>query len=578
MIMPKLGNNPERIHFCAETNAKGYTYVRSYKTKWDPVKKQSHAYGKRHVGRLHEDGRVAICASFKNDYPQYAQGDWFWGPDNSLVNEEDYLAYFPENSTPKEALEDEPQQEHTVAIGSTWAMQSICSQNNLLEDLGKVFKEDAEGLLGLAFYEILNQDGLQGYPAWHSSVLSPTIPSLSGEQILEILNRISLEKIEAFYQCRHKRNVANAKKKTGKRYTVFDNTMCSVYGGLLSGLKFGDTEGDSRLLPTHYTMVCDQQTGEVVYTHTYSGSIPEVTLLKTLLDRTKEAGFDWEEAALITDRHYSSLVKVQKLLNLEFEFIQGVRIVEEAVKKAIDTNQESLNSYHVYNSKLKVNATTLKESGTQDSDMGGVTKSVYLHLYRYDNEKAHRLKLIEKVDTAVEELNNGKRLMDDTWSDVRNFVRQETEAHCDPHWIRDTDAIMRATKYDEYFAIRTNSVSDPIEALTIYLMRKTVEERFDLYKNAIDSDTMMRTGYADQGKTFVTTLALSIRLMMMHRLGQNGAGQISSSHSLSPVLKTLDRLMADKTPNANAYVVRQTTKDQRDLFALLGVPLPPKVL
>ena len=51
-------SDSQNWYFTAETNAKGYTYIKAYQTKWDPVRKRSHSFNRRHVGRLHDDGRV----------------------------------------------------------------------------------------------------------------------------------------------------------------------------------------------------------------------------------------------------------------------------------------------------------------------------------------------------------------------------------------------------------------------------------------------------------------------------------------------------------------------------------------
>ena len=40
-----------RWYFTADTNAKGYTYIQAYQTKWDPVAKTTKRSAKRYVGR-----------------------------------------------------------------------------------------------------------------------------------------------------------------------------------------------------------------------------------------------------------------------------------------------------------------------------------------------------------------------------------------------------------------------------------------------------------------------------------------------------------------------------------------------
>ena len=50
----------KRWYFTADTNAKGYTYIQAYQTKWDPVAKTTKRSAKRYVGRLFDDGCVKL--------------------------------------------------------------------------------------------------------------------------------------------------------------------------------------------------------------------------------------------------------------------------------------------------------------------------------------------------------------------------------------------------------------------------------------------------------------------------------------------------------------------------------------
>ena len=79
-------SDSQNWYFTAETNAKGYTYIKAYQTKWDPVRKRSHSFNRRHVGRLHDDGRVVPSKAFLEQFPQYAGFPLFYGADKRLVD------------------------------------------------------------------------------------------------------------------------------------------------------------------------------------------------------------------------------------------------------------------------------------------------------------------------------------------------------------------------------------------------------------------------------------------------------------------------------------------------------------
>ena len=90
----------KRWYFTADTNAKGYTYIQAYQTKWDPVAKTTKRSAKRYVGRLFDDGHVAPSKAFLESFPQYAGKTVFFGPDKTLVDEQTYRQAFPASPGP----------------------------------------------------------------------------------------------------------------------------------------------------------------------------------------------------------------------------------------------------------------------------------------------------------------------------------------------------------------------------------------------------------------------------------------------------------------------------------------------
>ena len=76
--MKKASN---KWYFTKETNAKGLCYIYAYQTQWDPVTKKSKRSARKYVGRLAADSVVNITAKFRTEFPQYAQGTFYFGLD-----------------------------------------------------------------------------------------------------------------------------------------------------------------------------------------------------------------------------------------------------------------------------------------------------------------------------------------------------------------------------------------------------------------------------------------------------------------------------------------------------------------
>ena len=151
-------SDSQNWYFTAETNAKGYTYIKAYQTKWDPVRKRSHSFNRRHVGRLHDDGRVVPSKAFLEQFPQYAGFPLFYGADKRLVDEETYRRDFPERPGPDRDIE-EALKDDVLNVGAAWAIETLAEDAGLFRSLADIFGHaQARELLHLAIYK-LDQSG-----------------------------------------------------------------------------------------------------------------------------------------------------------------------------------------------------------------------------------------------------------------------------------------------------------------------------------------------------------------------------------------------------------------------------------
>ena len=56
----------------------------------------------------------------------------------------------------------------------------------------------------------------------------------------------------------------------------------------------------------------------------------------------RDAKLNLENVTLVTDRGYSSLWNIQKMINLEMKYIQGVKVTEDSIKNEYDKARASL--------------------------------------------------------------------------------------------------------------------------------------------------------------------------------------------------------------------------------------------
>ena len=584
-------NQKQKWYFTTDTNKKGFTYVHAYQTKWDPVRKTPRRSAKRYVGRLFEDGRVIPSKAFLESFPQYAGYPLYYGADKQLVDEEAYRRDFPLPPGPRPDPEDVPVKDDVLNIGLTWAAEAVAGKSGLFDSLAEVFGRDkARMLLHLAIYKLDMGSSMAAFADWCSNVYLNKSRMLADQRISELLSEVTVKHFSEFFSLRHadklKRHEAERKQNPSENQDdrlayALDNTSISTYSSTIADAEYGHAKRDPELKQINFTFVCDQKDGEIIFAHTYNGAINDVAALQEIIYRMTGAGFDLSNVTLVTDRGYSSLMNVQKMVNLDINFIQGVRLIEDSMKARIDEWHDALRDVAFYDSSIGAYARSTTEPWLKKMDYGTINQNVHVHLYRFPGkDEDEMMHLARKADEILKYKQDGFEVPAGLWNAYKGLVVQVNRQDRTKAWIRNDQAIRNALRYAGTFVLRSNVEPDPIAALKTYRMRGTVENDFEQFKNWLDGDRLRCTEKSYLGKLFVCTLATSLRLMMMHQahVNEKTLNLKLPNNSMDVLFGKLRLIKAEKRKDANAWVVRQLAKKQRELFALLGLELPPKVL
>ena len=179
------------------------------------------------------------------------------------------------------------------------------------------------------------------------------------------------------------------------------------------------------------------------------------------------------------------------MINLDLKYLQGVRFVEDSLKQNFERHKESLRKNAFFSSKEKAYAFTLKEPWSQNTDYGRLKLDTYVHLFRLVNrEDETAVFLSEKADEIIRLKNENKSIPQDLWNNYRRFVDSIKDSNGNSKWVRKSSKIDEAVETAGYFALRSNSISDAFEALSVYRQRGMVEQDFNQLKNWLDCDRL----------------------------------------------------------------------------------------
>ena len=576
-------------NFTTVVTAQGYCYVKAYKMKWDPVLKKSKRHLQRHVGRLLENDRIKISPSFAADFPEYSGDDWFWGANKKPVHEAEYRRDFPETPGPAPQDPEACEPQSTLDVGLTWAALELAKDSGIRAHLQEVFgKETGEDLLYLAIYKLASGGAMMTYDIWRQKVWLPQSRRLTGQKISELLSSVTREQVTKYFKLRHNRQdevweeIYKKQPELRSRPIEYalDNTSISTYSNTLSEAQYGHAKRDPELKQINYTIICDQRSGDIVFAYMYDGAVNDVSALSDILFAMQEAEFKLEKNILVTDRGYSSLVNVQKMINLEIKYLQGVRYIEDSLKQRFAKHSDALRKNAFYSSKEKAYAFTETEPWTQNSSAGQLKLNNYIHLYRLVGHEDLTVQQISENADHIIRLKTAKRSVpQDLWAAYGRFVKSVTEKNGVTHWVRDTSKIDEAVECSGYFALRSNAVSDAFEALSIYRQRNMVEQDFYQLKNWLDGDRLRVGAVSVQGKLLVNTIGTALRMMMLCRAKQKEDRKsklVLPGGSLDRLLAELTLVRAEKRKNANAWIRNSIPASRRRCFELLMLPEPPR--
>lgn len=574
MGRPRIYDTP---HFCLHTYVrKGHTYVEAYRNEWDPEKKRSRIAQRKYVGVLDTTtGRVRLGKKYLSENPQY-EGKILYYEDKQLVER-----------TPEEVQEELDKRvpsplNDVVSYGASAACWLVAQQSGMLEDLKKTFgAEVGADLLRLAVYQYLDGGSMDCFEQWASQHWLPKARTFSGQRISEMLSKITHQDITSYLKLRNHRCVehfnkvktqAEELKKTGPRfrYLALDSTALSTYSVTISSAAYGYAKQNPELRQVNFTLGVDYLNGDVCYAYESEGGITDKSVYPHLMMDLHHNGYNLQDTVIVTDRGYQSIYNIQRLLDIEINYVCGVPLTEERVKQLFERYKSSLSNPAFLNGRLKVAARTSKELWEKATDSGPLHLSTSLHLYKYPELAAQQaISLHQKIEEVLEKKNSGEKLHSADWSRVRNYIVENNKNV----WVKNIKGLEEFLTRAGCFAIRTNCIEDPFECLAVYKQRQIVETAFRQMKVLNGNNRLRCTERTYVGKLLLFVIAQSLRMRMLYTVKENEQRLDLDlpGDSLDKAMAMLKGIMAIRPPSKAVWAGRPISKKARDILELLGI-------
>ncbi len=330
---------------------------------------------------------------------------------------------------------------------------------------------------------------MQNYEDWLACNYLPGAEPLDGLRISRLLASVGQEQIDAYFKARYesimeRRRNAGLTSGNGKPLLMaVDSTGISTWSEGIEEAAFGHAKQDPFLKQVNLTLCTDYETGDACYAYISKGSVNDMSLFPELLMRMQAAGFDLSEVLIVTDRGYSSMQNVQKQLNCGLKFLTGIRRSEDSIKRQFDKHRSSLEDPVFLDGGKGIYARSAEPEKWTAFDSGlKIEHSVHVHLYRNPRlESDQTISFKREIDALLAANNAGRAVEQAKWAKYKKYFLQCEQGS--DKWTVKASEIKRACKYNGCFAIRTNVMADPIQALSIYNERNIVETAFSTHNS-----------------------------------------------------------------------------------------------
>lgn len=506
------------------TNKKtGVTYVYEAKSVWDKEKKQPRNK-QICIGKLNREGE--FMPSKRLD------------PEQAAVRDPAVTA-------------------DTKIVGPAVLLDRIVADLKLDKVLRMAFPEVWQQILCMAYYITVRGGPLSYCEGWSQNHVQPYEKSLSSQRISDILGSLNADGQKTFFK-------AWGRKIVEHDYLCYDITSVSSYSERNEYLKYGYNRDGESLKQINLAMLFGQKSQVPLYFNRLPGNVSDVSTLHYFLET-----FGYLESPrlhLVLDRGFYSKKNVDGLLAARNKFIMAVSGRPSWVRTVIDEVRLSIQNPEGYR---KIDGEVLYVH-TRLYPWGDTRKRCYLHIYY----NAHAAAVVtdgftEELLGYKEELEKGLVISGHEEAYKTFFIIKETPVRGRRVLFNNEAIEKHRNRYAGFYALLTNDIKDPLQALMVYRNKDTVEKCFDDLKNQLDMKRLrIHSSPAMDGRLFVQFIALILISALRKKMRET---KLIEKYTVRELLLEMDTLAQIRFSGKYGKMLTEVTKPQRLILGSFDV-------
>ena len=527
------------------TNKKtGITYAYENKAYWDKEKRQSRSTRKL-IGKVDPDtGAIVPTRTYKKRELPVNEGSPKPGPSSITMMRRSFY-------------------------GASYLFDQIGETTGVADDLKACFPDTYRQILSVAYYLILEENNsLSRFSHWQKLHIHPYGRDIPSQRSSELFQSIDEEGRMSFFKRQGKRRIE-------QEYWAFDTTSISSYSDALNQVKKGNNKEHDRLPQINLALLFGEQSGLPFYYRKLPGNISDVKTVKQLVKEFDIIGC--KKIKIILDRGFYSQNNINALYKNHQKFIIGVKLGLQYVKTILDGERENLKlwsnlqtQFGAYGICRTIEWDYEQERPYKGDILRGKRRAYLLLFYNPEKAAKDQADMNDYLTGLYNDLKEGRH-RDYCAKDYNKFF-EVTETPKRGRKIKPKEhAMLEAAKNYGYFALLSNEVKDPYEALSLYRSKDVVEKAFGNLKERLNFRRMQVSSELSlNGKLFVEFVAL-IYLSYVKKKMQDA--NLFEKWTLQGLLDELDTIELFEAPE-HGRILGEVTKKQVEIFHALGVKHP----
>lgn len=487
---------------------------------------------------------------------------------NQPIYKPDYLDRMAEPGKPIAAdlpiqafTRDDIRRSSVFEFGTQYLLENVAKQIGLLTALQNTMPKIYQEIFTLSCYLVSSGDPFLYCQEWLSKTSSSGgAGSLSSQRISDLLQAITLEEREAFYQ-------AWCKLRCEQEYLALDITSTSSYSELIHDVEWGYNRDKETLPQINICMLMGETSRLPIYQVIYSGSLKDVSTLETTLAKM-DAISGGKPMLTVLDKGFFSTRNVDAMLDhASSRFIIAIPFSSTFARKMVSSEQKDIDQLE---NTIVIGEDSLRAVTKQR--VWNKNHRLYTHVY-YNPMKALKLReelyayvtiLKERAETdpktaQMEELSKKYliiRKSENTPTGYTVSIREEVVA--------------KQLETAGWLIVLSNDIADAKKALVIYRQKDVVEKGFLRLKTQLDLGRLrVHRDDSMQNKIFICFIAL---IIMSHLHTVMLDKDLYKKMTMKKLLLILSKLRVQHINGQR--ILFPLTKEQKTIYKAFSVNEP----